>query len=88
MARPFIADPEIARKLISGEIDTAPTPEKTLEIGHLMQWFSVQIDRMGDGLMPDRTLEGAAASEQFVNLETGYMTALLEQRAHERSVAA
>ena len=88
MARPFIADPEIARKLISGEVDTAPTPEKTLEIGHLMQWFSVQIDRMGDGLMPDRTLEGAAASEQFVNLETGYMTALLEQRAHERSVAA
>lgn len=88
MARPFIADPDIARKLISGEVGAAPTPEKTLEIGHLMQWFSVQIERLGDGREPDQDLDGASASEEFVNIETASMTALLVSRSAENSLAA
>jgi 2,4-dienoyl-CoA reductase-like NADH-dependent reductase (Old Yellow Enzyme family) len=80
IGRPLIADPSIAGRLITGEVEKAPTPETTLEVFHLLPWFYMQIERMGDGLEPDLTLPGQAAAEQFVLLETAYMTRLLERR--------
>ncbi len=80
IGRPLIADPSIARRLIAGEIEKAPTPEATLEVFHILSWFVMQIERMGDDLEPDLTLSGQAAAEQFELLETGYMARLLERR--------
>jgi 2,4-dienoyl-CoA reductase-like NADH-dependent reductase (Old Yellow Enzyme family) len=80
IGRPLIADPSIARRLIAGEVEKAPTPEATLEIFHLVQWFYMQIERMGDDLEPDLTLSGQAAAEQFELLETGYLARLVERR--------
>jgi 2,4-dienoyl-CoA reductase-like NADH-dependent reductase (Old Yellow Enzyme family) len=80
IGRPLIADPSIPKRLITGEVQKAPTPEATLEIFHLLQWFSVQIERMGDGLEPDLTLSGQAAAEQFGLLETAYLARFLERR--------
>src|SRR5260221_14742726 len=80
IGRPLIADPSIARQLIAGEVEKAPTPEASLEVFHLLPWCYMQIERMGDGLEPDLNLSGQAAAEQFVVLETTYMTRLLERR--------
>src|SRR5260370_2996321 len=81
IGRPLIADPSIARRLIAGEVGKAPTPEATLEIFHLMQWFSVQIERMGDGLEPDLTLSGQAPAEQFELLYTAHLAPTLARLA-------
>jgi 2,4-dienoyl-CoA reductase-like NADH-dependent reductase (Old Yellow Enzyme family) len=80
IGRPLIADPSIPRRLISGEVEKAPTPEATLEVFHLLPWFYMQIERIGNGLEPDLTLSGQAAAEQFMVVETTYMTRLLERR--------
>ena len=44
-----IADPSIAKRLIAGETEKAPTPEATLEIFHILPWFVVQLERIGEG---------------------------------------
>jgi 2,4-dienoyl-CoA reductase-like NADH-dependent reductase (Old Yellow Enzyme family) len=85
IGRPLIADPSIARRLIAGEVDKAPTPEASLEIFHLFPWFNMQIERMGDGQAPDLTLSGPAAAEQFQRLETAYYMRLLEKRGSSPS---
>jgi len=84
IGRPLIADPSIPRRLIAGEVEKAPTPEATLEVFHLLPWFYMQIERMGDGLEPDLTLSGQAAAEQFMVLETAYMARLLERRGADQ----
>ena len=63
IGRPLIADPSIARRLIAGEVEKAPTPEATLDVFHLLPWCYMQIERIGDGLEPDLTLSGQAAAE-------------------------
>lgn len=87
IGRPFVADPSIGRRLISGEVERAPTPETSLAIFHLMQWFNMQIERMGDGLEPDFALSGPEAAEQFMQLETGYFSRLLERRSTDRAAS-
>ena len=80
IGRPLIADPSIAMRLITGEVEKAPTPEATLEVFHLMQWFNMQIERMADGLEPDLTLSGQAAAEQFEHLEMASFARFLKKR--------
>ena len=80
IGRPLIADPLTAAKLISGEIDRAPTPEAGLDLFHILGWFNMQLERMADGLDPDLSLTGAEATAQFRQIEPKYMAALLERR--------
>ena len=80
MGRPFIADPEIGRRILEGEVDVAPAPEATLNLFHLLPWNNMQLERLGDGLDPDLSLDGAVAAEQFREIETRNVTALLERR--------
>jgi 2,4-dienoyl-CoA reductase-like NADH-dependent reductase (Old Yellow Enzyme family) len=80
MARPFLADPLIATHLLSGQITVAPTPEASLPVTELMQWFNMQIERMVDGLDPDLALEGARAAAEFGQLEAQNMLRLIEGR--------
>jgi 2,4-dienoyl-CoA reductase-like NADH-dependent reductase (Old Yellow Enzyme family) len=84
IGRPLIVDPSIPRRLIAGEVEKAPTPEATLEVFHLLPWFYMQIERMGNGMEPDLTLSGQAAAEQFVVVESAYMKRLLERRGADR----
>ena len=65
IGRPFIADPGIAAKLLAGQVDRAPAPEAGLDLFHLQAWFNVQLERLADGLDPDLSLTGEAASATF-----------------------
>jgi 2,4-dienoyl-CoA reductase-like NADH-dependent reductase (Old Yellow Enzyme family) len=81
LGRPLIADPQTPKRLLSGEIDRAPTPEAGLGLFQLLPWNSLQLERLGDGLDPDLSLDGAAAAAAFATNERRNMMALLERRA-------
>lgn len=81
LGRPFLCDPRIAAKLLGGEIERTPTPERERDIFASVAWFNIQMERLADGLAPDLALESAAASEAFVAIETGRMQAFLAVRA-------
>jgi 2,4-dienoyl-CoA reductase-like NADH-dependent reductase (Old Yellow Enzyme family) len=81
LGRPIIADPEVPKRILSGEVDRASSPEVTLHPFHLLPWNNMQLERLADGLDADLTLDGADAVAQFTELETRNMNALLQQRA-------
>lgn len=85
IGRPMIADPECPRKLLAGEIAQAPAPERSLDLFHLMGWFNMQLERLGDGLDPDLNWAGEDAAAAFVAVETANMQTLLGQRAALRA---
>jgi 2,4-dienoyl-CoA reductase-like NADH-dependent reductase (Old Yellow Enzyme family) len=88
IGRPLIADPDIAAPLIAGEVERLPAPEASLHVGHLMPWFNMQLERLGDGLDPDPAMTGEAAAAMFGPLEEGNIRALVERRAAEGRAAA
>jgi 2,4-dienoyl-CoA reductase-like NADH-dependent reductase (Old Yellow Enzyme family) len=81
IGRPLIADPRTAAKLLSGEIEKAPTPEDGLDLFHILGWNNAQLERLADGLDPDLELGGAEATAGFRVLEDGVLRALLDYRA-------
>ena len=81
LGRPIIADPEIPKRILAGEVDRAPSPEAALHPFHLLPWNNMQLERLADGLDPDLSLDGADAVEQFTEIETRNITALLQHRA-------
>lgn len=83
IGRPLIADPLTSAKLITGAIDQAPAPEATLDLFHLLGWFNMQMERMGNGLDPDLSLTGEETAARFKEIEAGNFAALLEERARE-----
>ncbi len=80
LGRPLIADPETPRRLLSGESDRAPAPEDGLGVFHLQQWNSMQLERLGDGLDPDLSLDGASAAANYAAIETRNTAAVLAHR--------
>jgi 2,4-dienoyl-CoA reductase-like NADH-dependent reductase (Old Yellow Enzyme family) len=80
LGRPFTVDPAIAHKLLSGELDRAPSPEDSLAPFHVLSWSSVQVERLGDGVGPDLDLTGEAAAETFKTLEGAHLADLLAAR--------
>ena len=81
MGRPFLSDPSIAAKLLSGDVRRAPEP--ALNLLHLMGWNNMQLERMGDGLEPDLSLDGEAAVTAFKRAEQANFARLLDRRAHK-----
>ena len=81
IGRPMIAEPLTPARLLSGEIERTATPEATINLFHMLGWFNMQIERLGDGLDPDPALDGGEATARFKGLERGVMDALLERRA-------
>jgi 2,4-dienoyl-CoA reductase-like NADH-dependent reductase (Old Yellow Enzyme family) len=81
LGRPIIVDPGVPKRILSGEVDRASSPEATLHPFHLLPWNNMQLERLADGLDADLTLDGADAVAQFIELETRNMNALLQQRA-------
>ncbi|MBI1196557.1 MAG: NADH:flavin oxidoreductase [Phenylobacterium sp.] len=80
LGRPMIAAPETPARLLAGEIEAAPAPEARLELLHMLGWFNMQLERLGDGLDPDLTLDGAEAAARFAPLEAAMTRALMERR--------
>ena len=87
IGRPLIADPGTVVKLLSGEIDRAPTPEDRLDLFHILGWNNAQLERLADGLDPDLELGGAEATAQFRVLEEGVLQAMLNREAKGLPVA-
>lgn len=87
IGRPMIADPETPRRLLAGEIDRAADPEARLELLHMLGWFNMQLEQLGDGLDPDLTLGGAEAAARFGPLEAEMTRALLARRGVAEPVA-
>jgi 2,4-dienoyl-CoA reductase-like NADH-dependent reductase (Old Yellow Enzyme family) len=81
LGRPIIADPEIPKRILAGEVDRAPSPEAALHPFHLLPWNNMQLERLADGLDSDLSLDGADAVEQFTEIEIRNITALLQHRA-------
>ncbi|HEX7760024.1 MAG TPA: NADH:flavin oxidoreductase/NADH oxidase family protein [Caulobacteraceae bacterium] len=81
IGRPFIVDPQVAAKLLSGEVDRAFAAEDRVGLFHILPWFNMQLERLADGLEPDLTLAGEAAAAAFGPLEAGIFARLLEHRA-------
>jgi 2,4-dienoyl-CoA reductase-like NADH-dependent reductase (Old Yellow Enzyme family) len=75
LGRPFCADPDIAAKLLSGEVDQAPRLEGSMAPFLVLPWCNIQIERMADGLEPDLTMTGEDAAARFKALEAGYLKA-------------
>ncbi|PJG47128.1 NADH:flavin oxidoreductase [Sphingobium sp. LB126] len=80
IGRPMIADPQGPKRLLSGEIDRLPSYETRFQIFHFLPWNNMQLERMGDGLAPDLSLDGEAAFNAFVELEANNLAALLMHR--------
>jgi 2,4-dienoyl-CoA reductase-like NADH-dependent reductase (Old Yellow Enzyme family) len=80
LGRPMITVPETPHLLLAGEIDRAPLDEGRIGLLQLIPWYSLQLERLGDGLDPDLALDGAEAVQRFGTLETGYFAALLARR--------
>ena len=87
LGRPMIADPETPRRLLSGEIDRAATPEADINLFHLMGWFNTQLERLGDGLDPDLALGGEEATSLFRTREADVVAALLAARERQAASA-
>jgi 2,4-dienoyl-CoA reductase-like NADH-dependent reductase (Old Yellow Enzyme family) len=81
LGRPIIADPDVPKRILSGEVDRAPSPEAALHPFHLLPWNNMQLERLADGLDPDLSLDGEVAVAQFIELETRITAALLQHRA-------
>lgn len=80
LGRPLIADPSCAGRLLRGEVEKVPAPEADLALFHILGWFNMQLERLGDGLDPDLSLAGADAAAAFAPLEQGMIAALRHRR--------
>jgi 2,4-dienoyl-CoA reductase-like NADH-dependent reductase (Old Yellow Enzyme family) len=86
LGRPFIADPEAPRRLLTGQIDKLLEPNIAMSANvalsplAVLRWNSLQIERLADGLEADPSLTGDAALAAFLELENRNTRALLEHR--------
>jgi len=87
LGRPLIADPDVAGKLLRGEIAQTPKPEADLAIFHLMAWFNMQLERLGDGLEPDLAMTGETAANLFAPIDPLLAAAIRAWRAREPAQA-
>ena len=81
IGRPFIADPNVGSRLLSGETERAFAAEDRVGLFHILPWFNTQLERLADGLDPDLTMTGEAALAAFAPLETRMVSELLRRRA-------
>ena len=77
----MIADPEIPRRILSGEIEFAPAPERALDLFHILGWNNIQLVRLAEGKEPDLALAGEAAASAFKPIEEQNFAKVLAARA-------
>jgi hypothetical protein len=81
IGRPFIADPNVGSRLLSGEIERGFAAEDRVGLFHILPWFNMQLERLAVGLEPDVTLTGEAAAAAFAPLEARIFAELMQRRA-------
>ena len=81
IGRPFIADPRVGTRLLSGEVERAFAAEDRVGLFHILPWFNMQLERLADGRDPDLTLTGEAAAAAFAPLEARNFGTLMQHRA-------
>lgn len=80
IGRPIIADTSSPLKLLTGKLESMPSPERNIEMYYLLQWFNMQLECLGDGLEPDLSLDGQEAAKKFKELEEQNFHNLLKHR--------
>ncbi|WP_219837634.1 NADH:flavin oxidoreductase/NADH oxidase family protein [Paenibacillus sp. R14(2021)] len=80
LGRPVIADPRSPAKLLAGELEAVPTPERAIDAPYDNPWFSMQLERLADGLDPDLSLSGEQAAADFKAIEQRNYAALLNRQ--------
>lgn len=74
LARPLALDPDLPRRLLSGEVEASParpirSRSRTFELLSEAAWWSEQIHRLADGLDADPSLSPAAAALRYLARE-------------------
>ena len=69
IGRPMLIDPELPRRILSGEIDQAPSHDASINLFQLLAWYNAQFERLGDGNAPDPSLTGDDAAALFATRE-------------------
>lgn len=85
IGRPMIVDPDGPKRLLSGEAERLSGYEDKIGMLQLIPWYSMQLERLGDGLEPDLSLSGEDAKAAFVEREGRNMAALLENRCRQNT---
>jgi hypothetical protein len=80
LARPLVAEPELARALIEGEADGADDHIARLDPLHAMSWYYRQLISLGAGDDVDFTLDAAEASALHLASEERAAAALVGRR--------
>ncbi|MGR3617421.1 MAG: NADH:flavin oxidoreductase/NADH oxidase family protein [Paracoccaceae bacterium] len=87
IGRPFIVDPEFPRKLLSGEIDAAPAPERDfpatdkLPRGAVLNWFCHQLALHGSTGDNDLSVSVVEGHDQYLDYIRVATDRLLAARA-------
>ncbi|MCE9650314.1 MAG: NADH:flavin oxidoreductase/NADH oxidase family protein [Parvibaculum sp.] len=81
IGRPMLVDPELPKRILSGEVKVAPAPEASIDLFHLLPWFNAQFEHLADNLDPDPALTGEAAAALFKVSEAKVFADLLAARA-------
>ena len=77
LGRPMCVDTDLPRRLLSGEWAQAVSYEQTITPPKAgLAWFCLQLLRLGEGLTPQRELDGALAMAQYASSEAAAATAL------------
>ena len=77
LGRPMCVDTDLPRRLFSGEWAAAQSYESGISPAKAgLAWFCLQLLRIGDGLEPDRSLDGTRAMEQYAASESAAAHAL------------
>jgi 2,4-dienoyl-CoA reductase-like NADH-dependent reductase (Old Yellow Enzyme family) len=85
LGRPLLTDTALPARILSGNTDTSPAPEASMNVFHLLPWFNVQFERLADGVEPNLDLTGEEAAALFGAHETKLLSNLL---AHRQRLAA
>jgi 2,4-dienoyl-CoA reductase-like NADH-dependent reductase (Old Yellow Enzyme family) len=70
LGRPLCVDTDLPRRLLAGDCTEAVAYERGIDPPKAgLAWFCLQLLRLGDGLEPDRALDGATAMARYAENE-------------------
>jgi 2,4-dienoyl-CoA reductase-like NADH-dependent reductase (Old Yellow Enzyme family) len=88
LGRPMIVDPDLPKRLLSGEIEGASATEPSTSMSDVLAWSNIQLERMANGLEPDLSLRLRDASSLFAAIESRNLAELLAHRARQAAAPA
>ncbi|MFT4439041.1 NADH:flavin oxidoreductase/NADH oxidase family protein [Caballeronia sp. 15715] len=80
LGRPLIADPDLPRRILSGDAQGAPASAAPSTLMEILAWNNIQLERLADGLEPELGLDSDSATSEFQSIEKNNLEMLLENR--------